>query len=122
MKDVLLNGKSLLDGSAAKINLSNFSAQCHFKIDGTLQLFNATAQSGLMFINLQFITDKVIRGDYGFAVGVISGIKAGIRTWCNYKSDFYCETIGNDTHIRVNNEILSAGTYIINTIFPYTEA
>lgn len=121
VKDVLLNGKSLLDGGSAKLNLTDFSGQCHFSIDGTLQLFNAVAQSGLMFVNLQFITDKVITGDYGFAVGVISGIKPSIRTWCNYERIFFCETVGNDTHIRVNSEALNADNYIINTIFPYTE-
>lgn len=121
VKDVLLNGKSLLDGGDAKLNLSDFSAQCHFNIDGTLQAFSAVAQSGIMFVNLQFITNKVISGEYGFAVAVISGVKASIRTWANYGSNFYCETVGNETHIRINNDKLNVGNYIINTIFPYTE-
>ena len=122
VKDVLLNGKSLLDGGDAKLNLTDFSAQCHFNIDGNLQVFSAVAQSGLMFINLQFITNKVTTANYGFVLGVISGVKAALRTWCNYESDFYCETVGDDTCIRVNGERLGAGNYRINTIFPYTEA
>ena len=121
VKDVLLNGKSLLDGGDAKLNLTDFSAHCHFNIDGNLQAFSAVAQSGIMFINLQFITNKDTTVNYGFTIGIISGVKAAIRSWCNYGSDFYCETVNDDTHIRLNGVKIGAGNYKINTIFPYLE-
>ena len=86
-----------------------------------MQVFSAVAQSGLMFINLQFITKAPINGDYGFAVGEIRGVKPSIRTWCNFEPAFFCELGDNKALIKVNGERLPSGNYIINTIFPYTE-
>ena len=119
VSDVTINGKSVLVGNTAMLNLTDYSKSCVFNLSDTLQQFTAFSQSGLMFVNLQFIVRNAQTLDYGFAIAAINGVKSAIRTWCNYQQDFFCETNNNRTEIRLNNERLSAGNYIINTIFPF---
>lgn len=120
VKDVTINGKSILVGNTAMLNTVDYSGACVFNLPDKLQIFTAVSQSGLMFINLQFIvTDSRIL-EYGFAIATIKGVRASIRTWCNYEQNFFCEAdINGNTIIRINDEGIQPGNYIINTIFPF---
>ena len=114
--DVRINGESIVSNNIADAKITYLNG--NFLLSGTLQDFSVVMQSGICFINLQFILPSEVFGDYGFYVGEISGIEALIRTWCNFDNMFYCEYTGAKTAIRVNGENLNAGSYRINTVFP----
>lgn len=120
VKDVTINGKSILVGNTAMLNTVDYSGACVFNLPDELQTFTAISQSGLMFINLQFIITDSHIFKYGFAIATIKGVRAFIRTWCNYEQNFFCEADNNgNTIIRINGEGIQPGNYIINTIFPF---
>ena len=120
VKDVTINGKSILVGNTAMLNTVDYSGACVFNLSDKLQIFTAVSQSGIMFINLQFIVTDSHIFEYGFAIATIKGVRASARTWCNYEQNFFCEADNNgNTIIRINGEGIQPGNYIINTIFPF---
>lgn len=80
----------------------------------SLQLLNCFRYGKICTFTLQFNVNTTISDNYGFTLATLPVAPAG-RVWINNATTFYMDAFNKD--VRVNNELLSPGNYILTGFF-----